>query len=70
MTDIAGKVPSLEAAVDKKERDLQKALLESARVERLLGLVMNKDSRLNPQLVRGICERFIRNTYMQDLFYR
>lgn len=40
---IAGKVPFLEAAVDEKEKDLQKKLLESAGLERLIGLVMNKD---------------------------
>lgn len=38
LTDIAGKVPSLEAAFDEKEKDLQKALLESTSLERLLRL--------------------------------
>lgn len=48
---------------------MKKALLDTANMERLLGLVMGKDGWLNPQVVRGICERFIRPTHMRDLFY-
>lgn len=36
LSDIAGKVPSLEVAVEEKEKDLQKALLDSANTEPLL----------------------------------
>lgn len=69
LADIAGEVPSLEVAVDEKEKDLKKALLDSMNAEHLLGLVMRRHGWLNPQVVRGTCERFIRTTYMKDLFY-
>lgn len=35
LSDIAGKVPSLEVAVREKEKDLQKSLLDFANTERL-----------------------------------
>ncbi|KAI5671763.1 hypothetical protein M9H77_12127 [Catharanthus roseus] len=47
LSDITGKVPSLEAAVEGKEKDPQKALLNFVNKERLL--VVGKDGRLNPQ---------------------
>ncbi|KAI5654085.1 hypothetical protein M9H77_31272 [Catharanthus roseus] len=55
--------------VDEKERYLQKALLEYVSLERLLGLVINREGHLNPYLVRGICERFVQTTHMRTLFY-
>lgn len=64
MADIIGKVPSLEATLDERERDLQKVLLEHVGLERLLGLVINREGHLNPHLVRDTCERFIQITRM------
>lgn len=46
LADIPGKVPSLDAAVDEKEKDLKK-LLDSTNAKRLLELVMSKDGWLN-----------------------
>lgn len=65
LADVAGNVLSLEVAMDEKERDLQKTLLERVGSEWLLCLVINREGYLNPHLVRGICERFIRTTHMR-----
>lgn len=54
-------MPFLEVTADEKE-NLRKLLLESASVEWLLGLVLNKEGQLNPQLVNGICEWFIQTS--------
>ncbi|KAI5664071.1 hypothetical protein M9H77_23394 [Catharanthus roseus] len=68
LADIASKVPSLEKVEDDKERDLQKKLLKHAGLERVLGLVINKEGCLNPYLLKGVYERFIRTTHMRTLF--
>lgn len=64
LANIVSKVPLLEVAADEKERDLQKKLLKCFGLQRLLGLVINREGRLNSHLVRGICERLIWTTHM------
>lgn len=70
LTDMAEKVPLVEVAVDEKEWDQQKALLERAGLERLLGLVINREGRLNPHHLIGICDQVRMDyQYMRTLFY-
>lgn len=66
-SDAADKVPSLEAAVDEKEQDLKKALLECICLVQLLGLVINREGHFNPHLVSGIYKRFIQTTHIVNL---
>lgn len=56
--------------MDEKEQDLQKPLLEHAVLDRLIGLVINREVHLNPHLVRDMYEKFIRTTHIRVLFYR
>lgn len=52
LATIARKVLSSKAAVDEKERDLQKPLLKCVGLEQLFGLVINRECHLNPHLGR------------------
>lgn len=56
-------MPYLEALLAEKEKDLQEALVDQAAVDRLLGLVIDDSGRLNPILIRGICEKFVESTH-------
>lgn len=69
LANIPGKVPSLEAAGDGKDRDLWKALLDRAEFEGQLGLLMSKGGCLNSNMGKGNCERFVQTTHMPTFFY-
>lgn len=69
LTELVGKLPPLEAALEVKEKDLQVALVERAVSEHLLGLVMDDSGHLNLNFVRRICEKFVHTTHMQSMFY-
>lgn len=70
MAELLGKVPPLEAALEKKEKDVQAALVEWAKFEHLLRLLMSMDGYLNLNFVKGICERFVRTTHIRTFIYR
>lgn len=59
LLEVAGKVPSLKTFQAKKDKDLQEGLVDLAMTDRLLGLVMEDFERLNPILIRAICEKFV-----------
>lgn len=42
--------------------------MERSEFEHLLGLLIRKDGRLNLNLVKGICERFVCTTHILKLF--
>lgn len=44
------------------------AKVERTGLEQFLDLVINREGCLNPHLVTGICEKFVRTTYMQSCF--
>lgn len=64
------KLPSLEAALNDKEKDIQIAFMDQAKIEHLIGLVMDSTGLLNPILIRGVYDRFLQTTHKQSILYQ
>ncbi|KAI5671466.1 hypothetical protein M9H77_11830 [Catharanthus roseus] len=64
------KLPSLEAALNDKEKDIQIAFMDQAEIEILIGLVMDSTGLLNPILIRGVYDRFLQTTHKQSILYQ